>query len=141
MREIVSAAVAPRQFQMMLTTLFGAIELLLGAVGVFGVVSFALAARTREMGARIALGATRADVMRLLFARGLRPVGLGLAVGLAGSVAAARALRGLLFGVTPQDPVALGAVTLVLLSTAALACSLPARRAAVLDPVLTLRHE
>jgi putative ABC transport system permease protein len=140
-KEIVSASVAERRFQMILTSLFGLVALLLGAVGVYGVVSYSVACRTRDIGLRIALGAMRADVMRWVFAKGMQPVLIGLVAGLVGAVAIARAARSLLFGITPTDPLSLGAVIAVLLLASGLACYLPARRAAALDPITALRHE
>jgi putative ABC transport system permease protein len=89
----------------------------------------------------MALGALPADVMRWVFAVGFRPVLFGLAIGLFAAILIGRALRGLLYGITAGDPVSLGLVALVLLQTAALACYLPARRAARLDPTIALRHE
>ena len=121
--------------------LFAVVALLLGAVGVYGVVSHAVASRTREIGLRVALGAARADVMRSVFAFGMRPVLVGLAVGLTGAITLATILRSVLYGITPTDPLSLGLVVLVLLSTAAVACYLPARRAAALNPTIALRHE
>jgi predicted permease len=141
MREIVSSSLAQRRFQMTLTSLFALIALMLGAVGVYGVVSYAVGCRTRDIGLRMALGAERADVMRWVFANGMRPVLIGLVVGLGGTIAVATALRSLLFGITPTDPLSLGTVVLVLVLTASLACYLPARRAARLDPMMALRHE
>jgi hypothetical protein len=141
LREIVSSTVAQRRFQLMLTTLFALVALLLGAVGAYGVVSYAVACGTRDIGLRLALGALRSDVMRSVFAGGMRPVLIGLAAGVVASVAVASALRSLLFGITPADPASLGTVVLVLLPTSGLACYLPARRAAALDPIVALRHE
>jgi predicted permease len=141
MRDIVFATVAQRRFQMMLTSLFAVVALLLGAVGLYGVVSYSVACRTRDIGLRIALGATRTDVMRWVFSNGMKPVLIGLLAGVCGAVAIARAARSLLFGITPADPLSLGAVVLVLLLTSGLACYLPARRAAALDPITALRHE
>jgi putative ABC transport system permease protein len=138
---MVSATVSERRFQMVMTGLFALIALLLGAVGIYGVVSYAVACRTREIGLRIALGAMRGEVMRWVFAKGLPPVFIGLLFGTAGAVLIARTLRSLLFGVTPTDPLALAAVAVVLLSTSGLACYLPARRASRLDPMMALRHE
>jgi hypothetical protein len=141
MRDILSATVAQRRFQMMLTSLFALVALLLGAVGLYGVVSYSVACRTRDIGLRIALGATRTDVMRWVFSNGMKPVLIGLLAGVCGAVAIARTVRSLLFGITPADPLSLGAVVLVLLLTSGLACYLPARRAAALDPLTALRHE
>ncbi|MEX2260651.1 MAG: ABC transporter permease [Bryobacteraceae bacterium] len=140
MREIVSSSVAQRRFQMMLTSLFAFVALLLGAVGVYGVVSYSVACRTRDIGLRIALGAASSDVVRWVLSHGMRPVLIGILAGLCGTIAAAKALRSLLFGIAPGDPVSLVAVTLVLLLTSGLACYLPARRAARLDPMISLRH-
>jgi predicted permease len=141
MREVVSTTVARRRFQMLLTCLFAVVAVLLGAAGIYGVVSFSVACRTRDIGLRIALGAMRTDVMFWVFSTGMRPVLIGLLAGLSGAIAVARAARSLLFGIAPSDPLSLGAVALVLLVTSGFACYLPARRAAALDPSITLRHE
>ena len=126
---------------MTLTMLFALVALLLGAVGVYGVVSHAVASQTREIGLRLALGALGADVLRSVFAAGMWPVVLGLAVGLATAIALGMLLRGVLFGVTPTDPLSLGLVVVVLLTASAVACYLPARRAAAVDPAVALRGE
>ncbi len=141
MQEIVSATVAQRRFQMTLTLLFAVVALLLGAVGVYGVVSYSVASRTREIGLRIALGALRTDVMRWVFAGGFRPVLSGLGAGLVAAIIIARGLRSVLFDVAPADPLSLGSVVVVLVLTSAVACYLPARRAAAMDPIIALRHE
>jgi predicted permease len=141
MREILSQTVAERRFQMALTALFALAALCLGAIGIYGVVSYSVACRTRDIGLRMALGALRGDVMRWVFAIGFRPVLTGLVAGLSVAIVIGRALRGLLYGIAPTDPVSLGFVSLILLLTALLACYLPARRAARLDPIIALRHE
>jgi len=141
MREIVSSTVAQRRFQLVLTSLSALVALLLGAVGVYGVVSYSVASKTRDIGLRIALGALRIDVMRWVFSSGMQPVFVGLIVGLGTTMGIATVLRSLLFGITPTDPLSLGMVVLVLLVTSGLACYLPARRAAALDPMTALRHE
>jgi putative ABC transport system permease protein len=141
MQQIVMSAVAERRFQMLLTSLFAVIALLLGAVGVYGVVSYTVACRTRDIGLRLALGATRQDIMRWVVSTGMRPVVIGLVIGLGSAIAIATALRGVLFGVAPTNPVALGGVAGLLLATAAVACYIPALRASRMDPVVTLRGE
>ena len=140
MREIVSSTVAERRFQMVLTSLFGLVALLLGVVGVYGVVSYNVACRTRDIGLRMALGAERLDVLRWIFASGMQPVIAGITVGLAATIVTASSLRSLLFGIAPTDPLSLTGVALVLLITSGLACYLPARRAASLDPIAALRE-
>ena len=126
---------------MALTVLFALAALCLGAIGIYGVVSYSVACRTRDIGLRMALGAVRGDVMRWVFAIGFRPVLAGLVAGLVAAVLIGRALRGFLYGIAPADPMSLGLVSLVLLLTALFACYLPARRAASLDPMMALRHE
>jgi putative ABC transport system permease protein len=110
-------------------------------VGVYGVVSYAVAQRTREIGVRIALGAQRSAVLRLVIAQGVRLALIGVAVGLAGSLAGARLLEGLLFGVRARDPLTFGGVPILLLLVAVIACYLPARRAANVDPAVALRAD
>jgi putative ABC transport system permease protein len=139
-KEIVSASIAQRRFEMLLTSAFAAIALLLGVTGVYGVVSYSVANRTREIGLRMALGASPGGVTRWVFARGLRPVVIGAFVGLLGAVIVATSLRSLLFAVAPTDPLALAAVALILLCASLLACYLPARRAAGLNPADLLRN-
>jgi putative ABC transport system permease protein len=141
MEEIVSVSLVHRRFQMMLTSLFGIVALLLGAVGVYGVVSYTVVRRTREIGLRLALGATRQEVIGWIFSRGMQPVFIGVGAGVLGAMAVAQTMRHLLFGVGPLDPAAFGGVALVLLIAAALACYLPARRAAELDPLTALRQD
>jgi putative ABC transport system permease protein len=141
MKEVVISTVAQRRFQMILTALFAVVALLLATVGIYGVVSYAVACRTRDIGLRMALGAIEKDIVLSVLFGGMRPVWIGLSVGLCGAVLAARAMRGLLFGIAPADPASLGGVALVLAFTAMLACYLPARRASRLDPVVALRHE
>jgi predicted permease len=140
MKEIVSASIAQRRFEMLLTSAFAVVALLLGVIGVYGVVSLSVANRRREIGLRMALGASPRDVMRWVFARGLRPVFIGAFAGLLGAVIVATSLRSLLFAVAPNDPIALAAVALILLCASLLACYLPARRAAGLNPADLLRN-
>jgi putative ABC transport system permease protein len=141
MRKVVASTVAERSFQMMLTGLFALVALLLGAVGIYGVVSYSVACGTREIGLRMALGAVDRQILVSVVANGLLPVWFGLAAGLCTATIAAFALRSLLFGIAPVDPLSLGSVVAVLVSTAVLACYVPARRASRLDPATALRHE
>ncbi len=130
MEDVVGAAVADRRFELSLMTAFGAAAAVLAALGVFGVVTHSVARRGREMGIRVALGATPADIRRLVFEEGLKPVAVGVAVGLAVSVALGRAMASLLFDVRPTDPAVMTAASAVVLLATLVACVAPARRAA-----------
>jgi putative ABC transport system permease protein len=113
----------------------------LAAVGIYGVMSFAVTQRTHEVGVRMALGAQGGEVLRLIVGQGLRLTGIALIIGIAASFGTNRLLASQLFGITPSDPVTLGAVPLLLAIVAAIACYLPARRASKLDPLVALRRE
>ncbi|MGH9163736.1 MAG: ADOP family duplicated permease [Vicinamibacteraceae bacterium] len=139
--DVVSASVATRRFQTTLLVLFAVLALTLAAVGVYGVTSYAVSRQTREIGVRIALGAERSRVLSTVIIRGLRPVALGLAIGLVAATLAARAIRSFLFGIGATDPTAFAAASGVIVIAAALACYLPARRAAEVDPASALRLE
>jgi predicted permease len=141
MDDVVLASVAPRQFQMRLVLLFGIVALLLAGLGVYSVVSYSVAQRTSELGLRMALGATPRTVARSVLNRAMIPVALGLGAGLVMAVGAGRAVRVMLFDVSPLDPLTLVSVSLVLLTVGALACYLPARRAMRVDPLNALRTE
>jgi ABC-type antimicrobial peptide transport system permease subunit len=126
---------------MLLLSLFGGLALTLAAVGISGVVGYAVRRRTRELGVRMALGAARADVLRLVVGAGLRLAGIGLGSGLVGALLLTRLMRRLLFHVSPTDPLALGAVTGTLGLVALVAAYLPAHRATRIGPLEALRHE
>jgi ABC-type lipoprotein release transport system permease subunit len=110
-------------------------------VGIYGVTSYLVSRQAQEIGLRMALGAQQSQVLLSVMAQGLRPVAVGLVLGLAAAAVAASAIRALLFGIEPLDPVSLGGVSLVLLLAAAFACYLPARRATNVDPMVALRCE
>jgi predicted permease len=140
MEEIVFGSIAQRRFEMLLTSAFAVVALLLGVIGVYGVVNLSVANRTREIGLRMALGASPRVVMRWVFAYGLRPVFIGAFVGLLSAVSLATSLRSLLFAVAPADPLSLLTVAFILLCASLLACYIPARRAAELNPADLLRN-
>jgi ABC-type antimicrobial peptide transport system permease subunit len=126
---------------MLLLGLFAGLALVLAAVGLYGVLNYDVSQRTREIGIRGAIGATRGQIVALILGQGLWKATLGLVAGLIGAIILTRFLRKLLFDVSPIDPVAFGAVTMLLLLVALLASWLPARRAAKVDPVIALRAE
>ncbi len=141
LESVVAASVADARFFATLLAGFGLLALLLGAVGVYGVAAHITRGRFPDYGIRLALGAEPHLVVRHVLTEGLRPVGVGLALGLAGSLAAARLLGGLLYGVAPADPSVYAGVALVLVAAGSLAIWLPARRAGRVDPVEVLRAE
>lgn len=122
-------------------TVFGLLALGLAGVGLYGVLVNLVVERTHEIGVRKSLGADEREIVRLVVRQGLRPVAIGLVLGLASAVAGTRLLSALLYGTSARDPVTLGTVAIVLLAVAALASWLPARRAARIDPVIALRAE
>lgn len=133
-------ALAPTRFAMALLTAFALIALVLSAVGLYGVIAYSVTQRKREIGVRIALGAQSTDVAGLVIGEGLRLVAAGIVIGMAGAIAATRALRGMLYGVGPADPATFGAIVLLLGVIAMLASYVPARRALRVDPLETLRE-
>jgi predicted permease len=135
----VATQTATGQFLVRLMTAFGALGLLLAGVGVYGVIAYGVAQRTREIGVRVALGASRGDIVRHVVVGGMQPVLIGAALGVAGVWGLERFVRSLLYGVKPGDPVILVGTLVLLAVTALVACWLPARRAAAVEPLVALR--
>ena len=141
MDEVSAASFAARRFNMLLLAIFSSLALMLAAVGVYGVMSYAVTQRTQEIGIRMALGAQMGDVMKLVLKSGLVLALIGVGLGLAGALALTRLMTSLLFGVEPTDGATFAIVTVCLLVTALIACYLPARRATKVDPLVALRYE
>jgi ABC-type antimicrobial peptide transport system permease subunit len=141
MREVVRELSAPQRFSATVLTAFAAGALLLAGIGLFGVLAFGVAQRTREIGVRVALGAARSEVVGLILKQGMLLVAVGLVIGLAGSLAATRVMRSLLYETDVYDPVTFVVVPLLLAVVSLAACYVPARRAAIVDPMVTLRSE
>jgi putative ABC transport system permease protein len=139
--QIREQALAGRRLQSALLALFGAVALVLAGLGVYGVISYTVAQRTREMGIRAALGASKPSLMRLVFNRGAWLTAAGLAIGIAGALALTRLMGNLLYNVSPRDPATITAVAVALAAVAGLASYVPARRATKVDPVVALRYE
>jgi putative ABC transport system permease protein len=141
MNEVVFGALSRPRFNLLLLVSFATVALALAAIGIYGVVAFLVTQRTREIGIRMALGARAADVLRLVVREGMAPVMFGAGAGVIASLAATRALRSMLFGVTPLDPMSVAAGPALLAAVALVACYLPARRATRVDPLVALREE
>jgi ABC-type antimicrobial peptide transport system permease subunit len=141
MRESLSSAAAGQEFWMRLLGIFAGLGVFLAAIGIYGVVSYSVEQRTREFGIRVTLGAGKADILRLVLREGAVLTFIGLVLGIAGAFAATRQLESQLFGISRMDPMTIAAVAVVLVVVALLACYLPGRRAAGLNPVAALRVE
>jgi putative ABC transport system permease protein len=139
--QVVGKSTAEASFDAVLLGVFAALSLLLAAVGLFGVLSYLVSQRTGEIGVRIALGAQREHVLRLMLTDGLRPAIIGLVIGLIASAGVTRLIQSLLYGTQPLDPNVFGLVSVVLLAVAAVACLVPAWRASRLDPIEALRTQ
>jgi putative ABC transport system permease protein len=141
MDELAAESLAPHRVATLLLGGFAALALLLAAVGIYGVIAYAAAQRTHEIGIRIALGARRSDVLKMIVGQGLTLVLVGVGIGIAGALALTRFLASLLYGIKPTDPLTFVAVSLLLTCVALMACYIPARRATKVDPMVALRHE
>jgi len=136
-----SASVAAPRFYALLLGLFALMALLLAAIGIYGVLSYNVSQRHREIGVRMALGAAGRDILSMVLGQGLTLAVVGIAIGVAGAFATTRFLRTLLFGITVTDPLTYAGITVLLTGVALLACWIPARRAIRVDPMTALRYE
>jgi putative ABC transport system permease protein len=141
MEAYIASSLAERSFTLLLIGLFGGLALALAAVGIYGLISYAVTLRTREVGIRMAFGAERSDVLAMVLRQGLALIGMGIALGFVASLALTRLLTSLLFEVRPNDLGMSALVALLLAAVALLASYLPARRAAGVDPMIALRYE
>jgi putative ABC transport system permease protein len=141
MDQVVSGSLKDWRFHAVLLGIFAALALVIAAIGVYGVISYSIAQRTHEIGIRLALGAQRRDVLRLVVSQGARLALAGIAVGVLAAIGLTRLMASLLYGVTPTDPVTFIAVAVLLLIVALVACYIPARRAMRVDPMVALRYE
>jgi putative ABC transport system permease protein len=141
MEQVVAQSVAARRFSMLLLTVFAVVALALASLGIYGLMSYAVVQRTREIGMRMALGARGSDVLKLVIGQGMKLTLAGVALGLVASVALTRTIKNLLFGVSATDSATFVAIALLLTGVSFLACWIPARQATRVDPLVTLRHE
>jgi putative ABC transport system permease protein len=139
--QMLSETVTQPRFNLILLGLFAGVALVLAAVGIYGILANTVRARTHEIGVRLALGATRNDILRLVVGQGMALALAGVALGMGAAVALTRYIESLLYEVTPTDPLTYSAVGLLLAAVAFLACYLPARRAMRVDPMIALRYE
>jgi putative ABC transport system permease protein len=141
MEQIVAQSVASRRFSMLLLTVFAVIALALASIGIYGMMSYAVAQRTREIGVRMALGAQSSNVLRLVIGQGMKLALVGVAFGLLSSLGLTQLMKNLLFGVSATDPLTFALIALLLTLVTLIACWIPARRATKVDPLVALRYE
>lgn len=140
LEDVVWQSVAPRRFAMLLLVIFALVALFLAAIGLYGVVAYTVSQRSREIGLRMAMGAQRGDVLRMVLADGMQLAMVGVVLGMGGALSLASLVASLLFGITPFDPVSDAGTAALLLLVAAIACYVPARRAMTMDPLQALRQ-
>jgi putative ABC transport system permease protein len=138
---VITASLAARRFSMILLASFAGLALLLSSIGIYGVISYVVGQKTREIGLRMALGASRSAVLRMILSQGGKLAAAGVLIGLAASFALTRLMNAMLFGVSSSDPFTFAAVATLLAVVALAACYIPARRAMHVDPMEALRHE
>jgi putative ABC transport system permease protein len=141
MDQVLAHSLALRRFMMMLLSAFGGLALVLASVGIYGVISFAVSQRTREIGVRMALGARPADVLRMVLGEGLKLVAVGVVLGIGASLLLTRLLEGMVYGVGLRDPLIFAIVNVLMVAVSLAACYIPARRATRVDPLVALRYE
>ena len=141
LNEVVSNSFAARRLSMILLGIFAALALLLACVGIYGVISYLVGQRTQEIGIRVALGAQRNDVLRLIIGGGARMALVGVAIGVVAALGLTRLMSNQLFGVSAHDPLTFAGVAMLLILVAIAACYIPARRAMRVDPIVALRHD
>jgi ABC-type antimicrobial peptide transport system permease subunit len=141
MDDVIAKSVSPQRFNLFLLAAFAILALLLAAVGIYGVLSYTVRRRVREIGIRMALGATGSDILKLVIVDGMKPILIGVGIGLAAALGLSRLIASLIFGVRPTDPLTFFAVALILIAVGILANLLPAYRAIRVEPVRTLRDE
>jgi putative ABC transport system permease protein len=141
MEQLINESIAPRRFSMFLLSLFALVALVLAAVGIYGVMSYSVSQRTHEIGIRVALGAGKSDVLKLVIKQGLTLALIGVVSGLIGALVVTRVMASMLYGVTATDPLVFAGVALLLALVALLACYIPAHRAMRVDPMIALRYE
>jgi putative ABC transport system permease protein len=141
MEQVVSDSLLLRRLSMSMLTVFASLALLLAAVGIYGLTAYSVSRRTREIGLRMALGAGRGDILRLVVGRGMLIGFAGVALGIPGALVVTRLMRGMLYGIGPSDPIVFIGVAALLVAIAALASYAPARRAMQVDPVVALKYE